>query len=110
MGMFARVREKTAQLPPDEVIRAALEYDYIANMMNAMIVYNHGCGIQRMKEKRERVEQDLKTHYPTHMQNRNLRFLKPRSVSMKIRLGVGAFYWSRKLHLYKAMLALVSLL
>ena len=53
---------------------------------------------------------DLQAHNPDYMRNRDLRFFAPKGVSLKIRAGVGAFYWSGKLHLRKALFGLISLL
>ena len=109
-AMFARAREAVPAESLTEAERRKVEYCYIANAVNALVVYGHGCGTKRMKEKLGFVDADLRAHYPDYMRNRDLRFLAPKGVSLKIRAGVGAFYWSGKLHLRKALFALIALI
>ena len=109
-AMFARTREVIPAENLTEEMRRKVEYCYIANAVNALAVYGHGCGTKRMKEKLGYVEADLKAHYPDYMRNRDLRFLAPKGVSLKIRTGVGAFYWSGKLHLRTALFSLIAMI
>ena len=109
-AMFARAREVVPAESLTEAMRRKVEYCHIANAVNALVVYGHGCGTRRMKEKLAYVEADLKAQHPDYMRNPDLRFLRPKGVSLKIRAGVGAFYWSGKLHLRKALFGLISLL
>ena len=108
MRMFGRFWDEFAPVDISEETRRALEYAYVANMVNALTVYNHGCGSKRMREKLDRVEADIRLRYPRLMKNPDLRLFRPKGVSLRIRLGVGAFYWSRRLGLYRALFWLVS--
>lgn len=101
--MFDRFRRKyhPEKLPED--MRRKIEYAYIANMVNAMAVYNRGCGRARMKEKLDFFLGDLQEHYPDWRKNRDLRLFRPAEVSKRIRTGVGAFYWSTRLHMVRGL-------
>ena len=110
IDMFRRFREKYHPERLQEDMRKKIEYAYIANIVNALVVYNRGCGIPRMREKLSWVIADLKQNYPDFLDNRELRFTRPAGVSRKIRTGVGAFYWCCRLHLTKPLFYAVSLL
>lgn len=110
MAMFARLRLKFGDRVLTPQTREILEYAYAANIANALIVYDHGCGPRRMREKRAAVDRDIREGWPDLMRNRQLRFLRPKGVSLKIRLGVGAFYWSRRLRLDGLLFGLLSLI
>ena len=109
MKMFAQARERIPAEKMTEDMRRKVEYCYIANIVNALVVYNHGCGRIRMREKLRRVEEDLKEHYPNYMCNGDLRLFMPRGISAKIRAGVGVFYWSGRLGLRKVLFSLVAI-
>ena len=90
-----------------------IEYCYIANMVNALTVYSHGCGSTRMKDKLNRFRQELRSFENTYgledvLQRKDLRFFRPRGISLRIRFGVGAFYWSTRLHLDGILFDLIS--
>ena len=110
MSMFAQFRERYRSRIDSDDKKTILEYAYAANIANALIVYNHGCGRKRMKEKLKTVDQDISDNYPGLMQNKETRFFRPETVSLKIRTGVGAFYWSRRLHLDGILFGLISLI
>ena len=110
IDMFCRFREKYHPERLQEDMRQKIEYAYIANIVNALVVYNKGCGIPRMREKLTYVVGDLKQNYPDYLDNRALRFSRPAGVSRRIRTGVGAFYWCARFRLTKPLFYLVSLL
>ena len=108
--MFAEAREVVPAESLTEEMGRKVEYCYIANAVNALAVYGHGCGRKRMKEKLGYIEKDLAAYYPNYMKNRDLRFFRPEGVSLKIRAGVGAFYWSGKMHMRNVLFSLISLI
>ena len=110
MDMFRRFREKadTASLSEEE--RAKIEYCYLANVVNALVVYGRGCGIRNMTERLQAVREDMSAHYPQALKRPGTGFFRPEGVSLKIRLGVGGYVWSRRLHMEKLLFGLVSLL
>ena len=90
--------------------RCHIEYDYLANMINALITYGHGCGPQRMKDKYRFFVEDRKKRFPDYMHNPYVGIWKPKGQSLKIRLGVGVTMLLRRLHLEKLMFMGISLL
>lgn len=110
VDMYRRFREKFHPEALPEDARRKLEYAYIANAVNALVVYNRGCGIERMRKKLDLIRQDLAANYPDYLNNPDLRLFRPSAVSLKIRAGVGAFYWSARLHLQKPLFYLIALL
>lgn len=110
MDMTRRFREKFHPEALPESMRRKIEYTYIANMVNALLVYNRGCGIGRMREKLNKFYRDLKENYPDYLGNRDMRLSRPPEVSRRIRMGVGAFYWCTRLHLERLLFYPVALL
>lgn len=108
--MFQKFRERfrPQALPKD--MQRKIEYAYVANMVNALVVYNRGCGPARMREKRAGFIEDLRRNYPDYLRNRDMRLLRPPAVSRRIRTGVGAFYWCSRLRLDGLLFFLVSIL
>lgn len=76
-----------------------IEYVYLANMINALAVFNHGCGIRTMKRKYKFVIKDMKEKFPNYKKNSLVGITKPKGQTFKIRLGVGGFVLLSKVHL-----------
>lgn len=106
-GMFSRFNQKYGQAISASM-REKIEYAYAANIVNALVTYGHGCGPKQMLKKLDFVEKDIAKNYPDIMKNNSLRIFHPSGVSRKIRLGVGMFYWSRKLGFYRALFTAIS--
>lgn len=79
--------------------RRVIEYTYLANMINALFVFNRGCGIRLMKKKLAFVRRDLQEKFPDYESNPYIGLLKPKGQTLKIRLGVGATMLLKKMHL-----------
>lgn len=79
--------------------RRVIEYTYLANMINALFVFNRGCGIHLMKEKLAFVRGDLQEKFPDYKTNPYIGLLKPRGQTLKIRLGVGVTMLLKKIRL-----------
>lgn len=79
--------------------RRVIEYTYMANMINALFVYNRGCGVHLMKEKIAFVRRDMQKKFPTYESNPYIGLLKPKGQTLKIRLGVGLTMLLKKAHL-----------
>lgn len=93
-----------------EADQDVIEYTYLANMVNALVVYNHGCGIRSMREKVGFFLVDLNKQFPNFKYNRYIGLTKPRDQSKKIRLAVGILIGLRKIGLDWPLYYLVSLL
>lgn len=79
--------------------RRVIEYTYLANMINALFVFNRGCGIHLMKEKLAFVRRDLQEKFPDYESNPYIGLLKPEGQTLKIRLGVGVTMLLKKMRL-----------
>ena len=110
MEMFRRFREKFRPQALSEDMQRKIEYTYIANMVNALVVYNHGCGVDRMRKKLRRFRNDLQRNYPDYLANRDMRVFRPKAIGRRIRTGVGIFYWCSRLKMDNVLFYLVALL
>lgn len=90
--------------------RDMIEYDYIATMLNTLLVFNRGCGIKRMKAKYSFFTLNLNKHFPTWRQNPYIGFFRPSGQTGKIRIAVGVCMTAYKLKLLKPLLYVFSLL
>lgn len=86
-----------------------IEYTYVANMVNALITYGHGCKPKRMKEKYEYVMTDMKAKFPEFKSNPFFGLRKPAGANIKVRLGVGVIMGLHKIKLDLPALYLISL-
>lgn len=93
-----------------EIKQRVIEYAFISNMVDALISYNHGCGIRLMDEKRTYVLNKLESLFPDYRNNPFVGVVKPKGQTLKIRLGVGVMMLLRKMHLDKLFLRAVSLI
>lgn len=90
--------------------QAVIEYNYIANMVNALITYGRGGGIIRMKKKYNFWINDMEEKFPFYRRNPYVGIWKPKGQTRKIRLGVGIIMGLQKLHLDRPLLYLISLM
>ena len=108
--IFQRFMDKYDINSLDENRYRIIEYDYIANMVNALVVYGRGAGIARMRKKREFVLKDLNRKFPDYRNNPHVGFLIPKGQTFKIRMGVGMIMKGSLIGLDKVILSIVSLL
>lgn len=90
--------------------RRGIEYTYVANMVNALITYGHGCKPKRMKEKYDYVMKDMKAKFPDYKNNPFFGLRKPAGANPKVRLGVGVFMGLNRARLDLPALYVASLL
>lgn len=109
-GIYDRFLEKYDINAVSEKRRRAIEYNYVANMINALITYGHGCGIRLMREKYEFFMRDLKEKFPDYRSNPCFGILKPKGQTLKIRLGVGVTMGLHRLRLDRLMFYVISLI
>jgi glycosyltransferase involved in cell wall biosynthesis len=92
-----------------QVKRDVIEYVYLANMVNALVVFNHGCGVKLMRSKAEFVFNDAAEKFPNYLSNPHIGIFKPKGQTLKIRLGVGVLLGLKRINLEKPLLYLISL-
>lgn len=90
--------------------RDVIEYVYLANMVNALVVFNRGCGVKLMRDKAEFVFNDAAKKFPNYLSNPFVGILKPWGQTLKIRLGVGIVIGLKRVKLEKPLLYLASLI
>lgn len=93
---------------PTEMLHV-IEYVYIANMINALITFNHGCGIRIMRQKYNFIQKDFHERFPNYKGNPFVGFVKPRGQTRKIRIGVGTVCFLARLHLDRLFFYAVAL-
>ena len=93
-----------------EADQDVIEYSYLANMINALIVYGIGCGIRSMRDKVDFFHSDLAKRFPSFRDNMYVGLTKPQGQSAKIRLAVGIFTGLHKIGLDRPLYYLASLL
>jgi len=87
-----------------------IQYNYIANMINALIVYGHGCKPDIMDKKYKFFIDDLKNKFPDYKENKFLKFGKAKKQSLKIRLAVETMMFFNKIGIDKFVYRIISLL
>ena len=85
-----------------------IEYNYIANMINALITYDHGCGLEKMDVKYNFFIDDLNKKFPNYIENPFLSIFKAKGQTLKIRLAVGVVMFLNKKKLDKFLFKIVS--
>lgn len=93
----------------DEHRYRIIEYSYLANMVNSLVVFNRGCGIKTMGEKLRFIENDARSRFPDCLNNPLVGLFRPKGQTTKIRLGVGVSVLLAKVHLAHPFFYLISL-
>ena len=107
--MFHLLSERFSVDKLEESRRQKVEYAYLANMINALITYGHGCGPKIMKEKYEFFKEDLNHLFPEWKQNPNFHYLGFHGPNNRIKLGVCITMNLMKLHLAWPLYFVLSL-
>lgn len=97
----------TFDLAPHQ--RKVIAYTYFANMINALIVYDHGCGPRAMRRKRQFVFNDAKSLFPGYRNDRLFRWGWTKGQSTKIRLTLWVLMNLNRIGLDRVILWLLSL-
>ena len=87
-----------------------IEYNYIANMINALITYGHGCGAKIMNEKYNFFIKDLNDKFPDYRKNPFLGIFKPKGQTLKIRMGVGIVMKLHRVKMDRLLFRVISIL
>ncbi|WP_276867773.1 glycosyltransferase family 2 protein [Enorma massiliensis] len=107
--IFSMLHERYDLASLSEEKQRVIEYAYIANMVNALAVFNRGCGVKLMEEKLAFVKNDAEKQFPNWKSNPYIGFLIPKGQTLKIRLGVGGTALACKLHLIKPLFYLFAI-
>lgn len=97
----------TFDLAPHQ--RAMIAYTYFANMINALIVYDHGCGPQTMRERYRFVFDDAEHLFPDYQASPIFRWRWARGQTVKIRATLWLIMNLHRIGLDKAVFWLISL-
>lgn len=87
-----------------------IEYTYLANMLNSLLVFNKGCGSKEMKKKYVYFKKNLTSKFPNYKRNPYVGFFKPKDQTVKIRLGVGVSMRLDRYGMFEPLLKIVSYL
>lgn len=86
--MFHQLMDKFDVAKLDQERYQMVEYAYIANMVNALITYDHGCRPRAMREKYLFFQNDLALLFPDWRKNPYYRYWGFEGPNNKIKLGV----------------------
>lgn len=101
-------RHNIALLPESK--QRMIEYFYISDMLNTILLYNRGCGIKRMREKYAFFMADVAKRFPDFRNNPYAGLFRPKQQRRKTRLGVGGFTWLARCGMTKPLFYLFALL
>jgi glycosyltransferase involved in cell wall biosynthesis len=90
--------------------RQKIEYNYMAQMINALITYGHGGGVNRMREKYNYFVSDREKRFPEYRKNPYWNFFRMKGQTMKIRVGVSVVMMLSKLKLERLLFYMTSLI
>ena len=106
--MFDLFMDKCDLNQVSEDKRQHIEYDYLANMINALVTYGHGCRPGRMKKKYQFFQEDVKRRFPGYTGNPLVGIRRPEGQTLKIRLGVSVTLMLGRIHLDGFLFWLIS--
>lgn len=81
-----------------------VEYTYLANMVNALVLYGKGASLGEMMDKRRYVWDDAKRRFPGFLKNPYIPLFAAKGQTLKIRLGVWGMISAYRLGLDRLIL------
>ncbi len=81
-----------------------IEYTYLANMVNALVLYGKGASKEEMMEKRQYVWQDAQNRFPDFLKNPYIPLLAAKGQTLKIRIGVWGMITAYKMGIDRLIL------
>lgn len=87
-----------------------INYNYITNMVNALIVHGHGCKPKNMKEKYEFFMKDLHSKFSDYKKNPYLHFKNMKKQSLKIRISVSVLFFLNRIGCDRFVYYFISIL
>ena len=92
----------------DENSRNVIEYSYLANVYNALLIYCRGCGFKEMLEKLQNAKETMKRQFPNYSRNPLIGLLSPKGQSLKIRLALFVMVKMAAVGVDKLVLSILS--
>ena len=89
-------------------MRWMLQYAYVANLVNALVVYSRGVGREEMSKRLDAGFDDFERRFPDYKKNPYLGVFGPSGQTAKIRAGVGTVMGLKKLGLEKALFSILA--
>ncbi len=108
-GIFGEILNEKPLATMTRQERQVMEYAYVTQIVNSMILYNRGCGIDKMGRKYQACLESLKCKFPDYKKNPYFGFRVPKGESRKIRLAVGGVMFLHKIHLDKIFFTLLAM-
>ena len=108
--IFNRFIEKYPLEKMEKDVYWKICYNYITNMVNALIVHGHGCGIKSMREKYRYFMDDLNKKFVDYKKNPYLHFGKMKKQSLKIKISVSILMFLNKIGVDKLAYYLLALI
>lgn len=108
--LFQEIRQTCNLTPKSGNSYHAIEFFYLANMLNALISYSRGCGVKQMKEKLSFFYSDAQHQFPNYLSNPYISFRKSKGQSLKIRIAVSIFMHLKRINFDWPLYYLISLI
>lgn len=109
-AIFTKFMNSELRESLDEDTLDIVEYSYLANMLNAMFVYNKGCGLKKMRSKVDFFDRVTRELFPNIMSNRYISISKSAGQDMKIRAAVFLFALMKQLHCERLLFYVFAIL
>lgn len=106
--IFTEILKKRKCYKPNSKLENYLEYAYVASMVNALIVYSHGCKADIMMRKYAFFKHDFKKKFEGFESNRALYKWHFSGPSLKCRLGVWVTMNAMRFHVDKLLFTVIS--
>ncbi len=68
-----------------------VEFAYVADMLNTLLIFGCGCGVPRMREALRFFRADLRERFPAWRRNPLIGLVRSRGIHARARVGVAAF-------------------
>lgn len=109
VSMFNQLNDEFPFASLESPKRDVVCYAYIANALNALITYAHGCGIEDMRSRRTLIFSVAKRLFPKYETNPLFRLSASTGQTLKIKLSVWFIMKLHKIELDKLLFELLSL-
>lgn len=108
--IFNQFLEKYPVQAMDKDVYWKINYNYIANMVNALIIHGRGCKKKNMQEKYDFFMKDLNDKFEDYKKNPYLHYRNMKKQSLKIKLSVSVLFFLNRVGLDRWLYYVVSLI